>query len=92
MTVKTILTLTGDVEIIFKLQIVNLALNIFLKILSNFKQSTTETILKDSSEFNNTLAASHKDVNYIINSEKRATYLWKILTNKNGISEKPIIN
>ena len=92
MTVKTILTLTGDVEIIFKLQIVNLALNIFLKLLSNFKQSTTETILKDSSEFNNTLAAPHKDVNYIINSEKRVTYLWKILTNKNGISEKPIIN
>ena len=59
-----------------------------MKLLSNFDQSTTETILKDSSEFNNTLAAPHKDLNYIINSEKRVTYIFKILTNKNGISEE----
>ena len=42
MKVKKLLTLTGDVKMIFKLQDINLSLNKFLKFLSNLKRSTSQ--------------------------------------------------
>ena len=47
-----------------------------------------ETLQKDYSKFNNTPVARDKDLNYIINSEKRVTDLLKKLKNKNAISEE----
>ena len=47
-----------------------------------------ETLLKDSSKFKNIPVPSDKDLNYIINSEKRVTDLLKKLKNKNEISEE----
>ena len=49
---------------------------------------SVETLLKDSSKFKNIPIAPNKDLNYIINSEKRATDLLKKLKNKNAISEE----
>ena len=49
---------------------------------------SVEALLKDSSKFKNIPIASNKDLNYIINSEKRVTNLLKKLKNKNAISEK----
>ena len=47
-----------------------------------------EALLKDSSKFKNIPIAPNKDLNYIINSEKRVTDLLKKLKNKNTISEE----
>ena len=47
-----------------------------------------ETLLKDSSKFNNISVVPDKDLNYIINSVKRVTDLLKELKNKNKISEE----
>ena len=47
-----------------------------------------ETLLKDSSKFKNTPVAPDKDLDYIINSEKRITELLKKLKNKNPISDE----
>ena len=44
--------------------------------------------MKDSSEFKSVVVAPDKDLNYIINSEKRVTNLFKKLKNKNAISEE----
>ena len=49
---------------------------------------SVETLLKDSSKFKNIPIAPNKDLNYIINSEKRVTDLLKKLKNKNAISEE----
>ena len=49
---------------------------------------SVEILLKDSSEFKNVVVAPDKDLNYIINSEKRVTNLFKKLKNKNAISEE----
>ena len=49
---------------------------------------SVEIILKDSSEFKNVIVAPDKDLNYIINSEKRVTDLLKKLKNKNAISKE----
>ena len=49
---------------------------------------SVETLLKDSSKFKNIPVAPHKDLNYIINSEKRVTDLLKKLKNKNPVSEE----
>ena len=49
---------------------------------------SVETLLKDSSKFKNIPIAPNKDLNYIINSEKRVTDLLKKLKNKNVISEE----
>ena len=43
---------------------------------------STETLLKDSSKFKNIPITTDKDLNYIINSEKRVTDLWKNLKTK----------
>ena len=47
-----------------------------------------ETLLKDSSKFNNISVVPDKDLNYIINSVKRVTDLLKEHKNKNKISEE----
>ena len=47
---------------------------------------SVETLSRDSSKFKNIPAALDKDLNYIINSEKRVTDLLKKL--KNAISEE----
>ena len=44
--------------------------------------------MKDSSKSKNIPVAPDKNLNYIINSEKRATDLLKKLKNKNAISEE----
>ena len=49
---------------------------------------SVETLLKDSSKFKKIPVAPDKDLNYIINSEKRVTDLLKKLKNKNAISEE----
>ena len=49
---------------------------------------SVETLLKDSFKFKNIPVAPVKDLNYIINSEKRVTDLLKKLKNKNAISEE----
>ena len=49
---------------------------------------SVETLRKDSSKFKNIPIAPNKDLNYIINSEKRVTDLLKKLKNKNAISEE----
>ena len=49
---------------------------------------SVETLLKDSSKFKSIAIAPNKDLNYIINSEKRVTDLLKKLKNKNAISEE----
>ena len=49
---------------------------------------SVETLLKDSSKFNNIPVAPDKDLNYIMNSENRVTSLFKKLKNKNAISEE----
>ena len=49
---------------------------------------SVETLLKDSSKFKNITVAPNKDLNYIINSEKRVTDLLKKYKNKNAISEE----
>ena len=49
---------------------------------------SVETLLKDSSKFKNIPLAPHKDLNYIINSEKRVTDLLKKLKNENAVSEE----
>ena len=60
----------------------------------DFYSKSTEALLKDSSKFRNILLAPDKavvpdkDLNYIINSEKRAADLLKKLKNKNVISEE----
>ena len=38
---------------------------------------SVETLLKDSSKFKNILVSPDKDLNYVINSEKRVTDLLK---------------
>ena len=43
---------------------------------------STETLLKHSSKFKNIPITTDKDLNYIINSEKRVTDLWKNLKTK----------
>ena len=48
---------------------------------------SVETLLKDSSKFKNIPIAPNKGLNYIINSEKRVTDLFKKLKNKNATSE-----
>ena len=45
---------------------------------------SVETLLKDSSKFKNIPVTPDKDLNYIINSEKRVTELLKKLENKNN--------
>ena len=45
-------------------------------------------LLKSSSKFKNVPVASDKDLNYIINSEKRVTDVLKNLKNKNSINEE----
>ena len=47
-----------------------------------------ETLLKDSSKCKSIPVAPDKDLNYVINSEKRVTDLLKKLKNKNAISEE----
>ena len=47
-----------------------------------------ETLLKDSSKFKNIPVAPDKDLNYVINSEKRVTDLLKKPKNNNAISEE----
>ena len=49
---------------------------------------SVETLLKDSSKFKKIPVAPDKDLNYIINSEKRVTDLLQKLQNKNVISEE----
>ena len=49
---------------------------------------SVETLLKGSSKFKNISIVPNKDLNYIINSEKRVTDLLKKLKNKNVISEE----
>ena len=49
---------------------------------------SVETLLKDSSKFNSIPVAPDKDLNYVINSEKRVTDLLKKFKNKNAISEE----
>ena len=49
---------------------------------------SVETLLKDSSKFNNIPVAPDKDLNYIMSSENRVTSLFKKLKNKNAISEE----
>ena len=49
---------------------------------------SVETLLKDYSKFKNIPVVPNKDLNYIINSEKRVTDLLKKLKNKNAISEE----
>ena len=49
---------------------------------------SVEALLKDSSKFKKIPVAPNKDLNYIINSEKRITDLLKKLKNKNVISEE----
>ena len=49
---------------------------------------SVETLLKDSSKFNSIPVAPNKDLNYVINSEKRVTDLLKKFKNKNAISEE----
>ena len=49
---------------------------------------SVETLLKDPSKFKNMPVAPDKDLNYIINPEKRVTDLSKKLKNKNAISEE----
>ena len=49
---------------------------------------SVETLLKDSCKFNNTPVTPDKDLNYIINSEKRVTDILKKLKNKNTINEE----
>ena len=48
---------------------------------------SVETLLKDSSNFKNIPVVPHKDLNYLINSEKRTTFHWS-LKNKNTIIVK----
>ena len=48
---------------------------------------SVETLLKDSSNFKNIPVVPHKDLNYLINSEKRTTFHWS-LKNKNAIIVK----
>ena len=45
-------------------------------------------LLKGSSKFKNVPVASDKDLNYIINSEKRMTDVLKNIKNKNSINEE----
>ena len=49
---------------------------------------SAETLLKDSFKFKNIPIAPNKDLNYIMNFEKRVTDLLKKLKNKNVISEE----
>ena len=49
---------------------------------------SVETLLKDYSKFKSVPIAPDKDLNYIINSEKRVTDLLKKLKNKNVISDE----
>ena len=49
---------------------------------------SVETLLKDSSKFKNIPVACDKDLNYIINSDKRSTNLLEKLKNKNAIHEE----
>ena len=49
---------------------------------------SVETLLKDSSKFNNISVVPDKDLNYIINSVKRVIDLLKKFRNKNEISEE----
>ena len=49
---------------------------------------SVETLLKDSSKFKNIPVAPAKDLNYIINYDKRVTDFLKKLKNKNAISEE----
>ena len=44
--------------------------------------------MKDSSKFKNIPAAPDKDLNYIINSEKRVSDILKKLKTKNAINEE----
>ena len=44
--------------------------------------------LKDSSKFKSIPVASDKDLDYVINSEKRVTDVLEELKNKNAISEE----
>ena len=52
---------------------------------------SVETLLKDSSKFKNIPVAPDKDLNYIINSEKRVTKLLKKFKNKNAINDETYI-
>ena len=49
---------------------------------------SVETLLKDSSKFKNISAAADKNLNYIINSEKRVNDLLEKLKNKNANCEE----
>ena len=49
---------------------------------------SVETFLKDSSKFKNIPVPHDKDLNCIINSEKRVTELLKKLKNKNATSDE----
>ena len=49
---------------------------------------SVETLLEDSSKFKSIPVAPDRDLNYVINSEKRVTDLLKKLNNKNAISEE----
>ena len=49
---------------------------------------SVETLPKDSSTFKKIPVVPDKDLNYLINSEKRLTDLLKKLKNKNAISEE----
>ena len=49
---------------------------------------SVETLIKDSSKVRSIPVAPDKDLNHIINSEKRVTDLLKKLRNKNAISEE----
>ena len=51
-----------------------------------------ETLLKDSSKFKSIPVVPDKNLNYIINFEKRINDLLKKLKNKNVFVKKPIIN
>ena len=52
---------------------------------------SVETLLKDSSKFKNILVSPDKDLNYVINSEKRVTDLLKNLKIKTQSLKKPLI-
>ena len=49
---------------------------------------SVEALLKDSSKFKNIPVVPDKDLNYIVNSEKRVTDLLKKLKYKNAISDE----
>ena len=61
------------------------AIEIFDK---NSYLKSSQKVLEDSWKFKNIPVVSDKDINYVINYEKRVTNLLKKLKNKNGISKE----